>query len=341
MFVHPDTKQMLEMDSEGNLFCRTGGRIDDYRCYNGCYDFAIARGIVNPARDAYDEFYARIEPPKLSRTEISQPWSDRTVPWRRTMLKHLGSMSGKRVLVLGGGVSYKEFHFLHLGARVVFTDLSLVAVRRAQTIFRKSELWAKHSEDIEFHAVDGLRLPFPEQSFDVIYGAKFVGFVGDLPGFLLEVSRVLKPGGICRFCDDAYSPVWEVLRRNVMHPLKARQMSPSTLSKVRSSSTFGFREEPLQSFKKSCGFSKFTFEREYFFLRIAQIAWATVFGWNPNGQRFARPLFLAMAWVDHRFANTKWMRSNSLALTWGFDKCGLASVWWTGCEYFEAWGILV
>ena len=320
MFVHPYSKKPLEVDSEGNLFCRDGDRRDVYRCYDGCFDFSAANADVKQARDAYDEFYGRGKPEVLTLAAITRPWFDRTVPWRRTMLQNLGSLSGKRVLLLGSGASYKEFRFVHLGAQVVFTDLSLVAARRAKQVFLGSELAATHSEDIEFHAVDAMHLPFPDQSFDVIYGAKFVGFLGDLPGFLREVSRVLKPGGICRFCDDAYSPTWEALKRTVVHPIKARRKSVSSLTRVRTNSTFGFREESLAPFTKQCGFTKLTFTREYYWLRIAQICWATVFGWDPRRERYVRPLFLAMRWMDERFANTKWMRRNALALTWGFDR---------------------
>jgi len=321
VFVHPYTKRILEVDSEGNLFCVEGDRRDVYRCYNGCYDFSVANADVKQARDAYDEFYARGKPEALSLAAISQPWFDRTVPWRRTMLQNLGSLSGKRVLLLGNGASYKEFYFLHLGARVVFTDLSLVAARRAQTVFRGSELWANHSEDIEFHAVDAMHLPFPDQSFDVIYGSKFVGFLRSLPEFFLEVRRCLKPGGICRFTDDARSPAWERLRRMMVHPMKARfsKESKHSLAGVRSASSSGFERESLTPFLGPCGFEKLVFIREYFFLRAVQLVYGKMVRWDPKRLRYAKPVFLALRWVDDRLADTRWMRHNSLGLTWGFD----------------------
>jgi hypothetical protein len=36
--------------------------------------------------------------------------------------------------------------------------------------------------------------------------------------------------------------------------------------------------------------------------------------------RYARPLYLAMKWIDNQLARTSWLRRNQLALTWGFDK---------------------
>ena len=226
-----------------------------------------------------------------------------------------------RVLLLGNGESYKEFYFLHLGARVVFTDLSLVAARRAKSVFVESELGAKYVANIEFHAVDAMHLPFPDQCFDVIYGTKFVGFLENLAQFFGEVRRCLKPGGICRFTDDACSPAWERVRRVLVHPMKARfsKAGRHSLAGVRSAARFGFAQESLVPLLGECGFSRLVFVREYFFLRIAQLFYGKMFHWNAKGLPYARPVFLAMRWMDNRLANTRWMRRNALGLTWGFD----------------------
>jgi len=315
LFVHPETKEPLEKDSEGNL--RNGG--EAYPCYDGCYDFCASNPDVKEAREAYDQHYNIGETPRLTLAAISGAWRDKTVPWRKTMLDSLGSLAGKRVLLLGNGRSYIEFYFAELGAKVVFTDLSLVAARRAKTVFRNSELWEKYRDSFEFHAVDAMHLPFPDQSFDVVYGTKFVGFLPNQKNFFAEISRVLKPDGKCRFCDDARSPAWETIRTKVVHPLKAMK-SRSGLAKVRSNSVFGFEEKELQTYVEPCGFSRVAFIPEYFFLRIAQLSWARVAGWSPARERFVRPLFLVMKALDDRLANTGFIKRNRLALTWGFDK---------------------
>lgn len=327
VFVHPYTKKMLKKDSKGNLFCMEGNRRDVYKCYGDCYDFSVTNPNVSEARDAYDERYAlRQQTSELTLTAVTNPWVDDTVPQRRTMLKTLGSLSGRRVLLLGNGASYKEFYFLHLGARVVFTDLSIVAARRAKSAFRRSALWKMYGEQIEFHAVDAMHLPFPDESFDVIYGTKFVGFLDSLPDFFSEVSRCLKPGGMCRFGDDAYSPVWEAIRRTLMQPIKARFLwkSMSSLDRIRSGGSpfgpFGFKEELFTPFIKRFGFTKLVFIREYFFLRVAQLCWGKLVRWKAKRLRYARPLFIVMKWIDDRLTHTMWMRHNSLSLTWGFDK---------------------
>jgi SAM-dependent methyltransferase len=326
IFVHPYTKRVLERDADGNLFCLEGDRRDVYKCYEGCFDFSMANADVRKTRDVYDEFYMREQTSKVTLADVTEPWLDDTFPWRRTMLENLGSLSGRQVLLLGNGASYKEFYFLHLGARVVFTDVSLVAARRAQSVFRGSGLWEMHREHIEFHAVDAMHLPFPDESFDVIYGSKFVGFLNNLSDFFSEVRRCLKPGGICRFSDDAYSPAWDAIRRTLWQPIKARFLwkSMSPLDRIRSGSSpygsFGFKEELLTPFIKQFGFSRMVFVREYFLLRIAQLCWGKLVRFDSKRLSYARPLYFAMMWLDNQLARTSWMRRNRLALTWGFDK---------------------
>ena len=287
-FVHPYTKKILEKDSDGNLFCLEDNRRDVYNCYDGCYDFALTNQNVGETRGVYDEFYAREDTTRLTLADVVEPWQDETLPWRRTMLKSLGPLSNREVLLLGNGESYKEFYFLHLGARIVFTDLSVVAARRAQSVFRRSELFEICRDHIEFHAVDAMHLPFPDESFDVIYGSKFVGFLNNPSDFFSEVSRCLKPKGICRFSDDAYSPAWDAMRRKLWLPIKARFLwkSMSHLDRVRSGSSpygdFGFKEESLTPFIEQFEFIRLVFIREFFFLRAAQLFCGKLVRWDPE-----------------------------------------------------------
>src|ERR1017187_789393 len=106
IFVHPYTKNVLEKDAEGSLLSRVGHRPDIFRCHDGCYDFSLANQDIKEAREAYDDLYARGGSPKLTLSTVSKPWSENTVPWRRTMLHSLGPLAGQKVLLLGNGKSY-------------------------------------------------------------------------------------------------------------------------------------------------------------------------------------------------------------------------------------------
>lgn len=327
VFVHPFTKKLLKKDFYGNLLSNENNNRDIFRYYDGCYDFSIANPDVFETRNVYDEQYeqyAKGQTSELTLFAVIEPWFDITVPWRKTALQHLGPLSGRQVLLLGNGASYKEFYFLLLGANVVFTDLSIEAVKRARSVFMGSELYEKYGANIDFHAVDAMHMPFPDESFDVIYGTKFVGFLNNPSEFFSEVKRCLKPGGICRFEDDAFSPAWNALRQLIIVPIKILLWEKmSLISRIRSGSpytTFGFKEESLIPIKERFGFARMLFVREYFFLRVAQLCWGKLVGWNPKKLLYAKPAYIIMKLIDKQFANTNWMKHNAMALTWGFDK---------------------
>lgn len=324
VFVHPNTKMVLTQDSDGNLFCLEGNKREVFTSQEGCYDFVLNPSLKEMKR-VYDESYSQWPMYDLTLETVTKPWFDNTMPWNRTMLKSLGSLSGRKVLLLGNGMQFKEHYFLYLGAQVVYTDLSIVAAKRAQSVFRKSELWDKHGKNIQFHAVDGMHLPFPDETFDIIYGHKFVGFLNNIPQFLSEAKRCLKPNGICRFNDDAYSPAWEAVRHVISQPIKVlRWKFMSDLDRIRSGGAptggFGFKEESLTPIIEQVGFKRLVFIREYFFLRAAQAFWANLFSWKASRLKYAKPFFLSMKWIDDRLRHTEWIHRNAIHLIWGADK---------------------
>jgi ubiquinone/menaquinone biosynthesis C-methylase UbiE len=325
-FVHPVTKQPLAQDAQGTLSCVTSTGVYMCRREEGCCDFVGDRSDVGKTRDVYDRCYSEVRREKVTVRESAACWSDRTLAWRKTLLESLGDLTGKRVLLLGNGTSCREFHFLSLGCEVVFTDLSMVAVQRARQVFLTSEFAATYGSRIQFHAVDATRLPFADDSFDVVYGTKVVPFLPDLGRFYTEVARCLRPGGMCRFIDDAYSPAWDAIRRTVVVPVKARLLwrFMSELGRVRSHSNprseFGLRKEVLEPFVERCGFKRLVFKRQFFLLRIAQMLWGKAVGCNPKWLRLARPVYVVMLRIDDMCAGTRWMERNALSLVHGFDK---------------------
>jgi len=65
---------------------------------------------------------------------------------------------------------------------------------------------------------DGKTIPFPDNSFDVIFTSNVLEHVLELDSFLLENMRVLKPEGVC--IHIVPSAIWRIYT-NFTHPIKA------------------------------------------------------------------------------------------------------------------------
>lgn len=274
-------------------------------------------------REHYDAEYSSLAAPDLSKAALASEWTPGgRMPWRRTLLDSLGPLEGKKALLVGNGESVKELHFLTLGASLVFTDLSVVGVERVKRSFEASSLFEQYSEAIEFYAVDALNLPFLDEQFDVVYGCAFVHHLEDPRRFLSEVVRCLKPGGRCRFLDQAHSPTWALLSRTVLLPFKkwSYWKHPRSPADVKANERGGYLVDEVVDLGRQTGFHGHVFKRESFFLRIVSRHYGKLVEYNRNAMRFASPVFWALGGLDSALGNTKWMRRNALILTWGFDK---------------------
>ena len=321
-FVESHTKQPLREDVAGNLYCDLDGRRIVYSNHDGSYDFVHPDSENIADQEFYDQRYRTTRSERLTFERIRYHWSDDGRPENAILLKSLGNLSGKRVLLLGNGVSIMELYFLHLGAYVVYTDISLPAVKHVQDQLAASSLKELGSGNIEFHAVDGLHLPFADASFDIIYGAAFVHHVEDLEGFLSEVKRCLKDGGRCRFLDCAHSPIWELAKRTVLRPLKIylekkRGISPED---ARAAERGGFTESQVADLMRKVGFRDAVFVRVSFFVRLTHRGLGKIFGWDVKVFERGRPLLVIARWMDSLFTRSRLGRNNLIALVWGFDK---------------------
>ena len=85
----------------------------------------------------------------------------------------------------------------------------------------------KTAEDcFEFHQVNDEKLPFDDDSFDIVISNHVIEHVGDQELHLTEIRRVLKPGGCAYFATpNKSSPIMEGHVGNDM-VLKYREMEP-------------------------------------------------------------------------------------------------------------------
>lgn len=317
LFIHPVTKEALFKAADGALVFETQPHRPVCRGLQAVHDFASMTNN-NGDRTHYDAVYAResSDGPPISCEDVERQW--RASLDLRRLLASLGDLEGKTVLLLGNGVSRKELHFLPLGARCVYTDLSVSAVHAARKAFLTSGLAEPFGDRIEFHAVDALHLPFADAGFDLVYGCAFVHHLQDLGTFLGEVGRVLKPGGQCRFLDDARCPTWQFLKRTVLYPLqqythRKHGISPEDLVATKKG---GFTRSEIEQMARDHGFRDVLFARclffEYFCAR----------GTSKLGGRFLLPVLQPLcrgadAVLDRCCGLT---HKHGVRLVWGFRK---------------------
>ncbi len=96
---------------------------------------------------------------------------------------------GKRVLEVGCGAGTDLVRFARGGAVVTGVDLAPSAIELARQNFQQQGLLA------DLRVADGEHLPFPDQSFDLVYGHGVVQYTSDPAALVAECHRVLAPGG--------------------------------------------------------------------------------------------------------------------------------------------------
>ena len=102
------------------------------------------------------------------------------------------SSKGLKVLEVGVGMGADYLEWLKAGAHATGIDLSSASLDRAR---RRCEL-AGYTPDLR--VADAEHLPFPDNSFDIVYSYGVMHHSPDTPRCLQEALRVLKPGGQAR-----------------------------------------------------------------------------------------------------------------------------------------------
>jgi SAM-dependent methyltransferase len=97
--------------------------------------------------------------------------------------------TGQRVLEIGCGIGTDLVRFARGGAVVTGVDLSQTAIDLAVKNFAASGVAG------DLRVADGEALPFPDASFDVVYGHGVLQYAAAPERIIAEARRVLVPGG--------------------------------------------------------------------------------------------------------------------------------------------------
>ena len=121
---------------------------------------------------------------------------------------------GKQVLEIGVGLGADFIQWCRGGAHATGVDLTAAAIQSTQ------QRCAMEGFHPELRVADAENLPFPENSFDVVYSWGVLHHTPDTPAALREVWRVLRPGGEARIMIYA-RPSWVALMLWVRYGLLA------------------------------------------------------------------------------------------------------------------------
>ena len=99
-------------------------------------------------------------------------------------------LGGKRVLEVGSGRGGGAHWIARTYAPASLTglDYSASAVKLCNRMYG-------HQENLKFLEGNAMKLPFDDASFDVVYNVESSHCYSDMPAFVQEVFRVLRPGG--------------------------------------------------------------------------------------------------------------------------------------------------
>jgi SAM-dependent methyltransferase len=136
--------------------------------------------------------------------------------WVRPAFARLGTLTGKDALDYGCGHGMAAVVLARAGARVQAFDLSPAYVHEAR------ERAVANGVRVNCVVADGENLPFPDQSFDGVWGNAILHHL-DLARAGRELHRVLKVGGVAVFCEPwGGNPLLSFARRRLPYPGKDR-----------------------------------------------------------------------------------------------------------------------
>lgn len=147
--------------------------------------------------------------------------------WRRFLVSRATPVAGSRVLDVAAGTGLVSRALLHSGhRRIVALDQSEAMMRAGFAAPDREERPAA----ISLVVGEADRLPFPDRSFDVVTFTYLLRYVDDPGATLLELSRVLRDGGLLASLeffrpDDSFARfAWRAYTYGVM-PLVATAAS--------------------------------------------------------------------------------------------------------------------
>lgn len=222
---------------------------------------SVAQDKIRREMEFHDEWAKGVD---LNELLVRESFESPTAIENRYALEQLGDLRGKKILDMGCGAGESSVFFALKGAEVTACDISSEFLKVAQ------RLAAKNGVSIQTVQSDSAHMPYPDASFDYVFGNGVLHHVELLPT-VAEISRLLKPGGKAVFVEPLpYNPVINVYR-HMAKAVRTEDEKPLTRSQV-------------QSLKKY--FSCFEHQEFWFFSLLIFFHFFFVRRWHPGKVRY-------------------------------------------------------
>jgi len=123
------------------------------------------------------------------------------------ILEVAGDVAGRRMLDVGGGDGKLVQLFARKQAQVTIMDMDSRMLDAVRHRFADAGL------PVETVEGDAARLPFPDNSFDIVTVVTVLCFVEDAGQAVAEMARVLRPGGVLLLGELNRYSLWAAWRR--------------------------------------------------------------------------------------------------------------------------------
>ena len=127
------------------------------------------------------------------------------VEQRRQLIERMRIEPGDRILDVGSGPGFLASEI----GEVVGPSGQVCGLDISETLLKVAKMRSVHLPWVEFRYGDAAGLPYPDNSFDIGISTQVLEYVTDVNAVLLELYRVLRPGGRVILVDtDWDSIVW-------------------------------------------------------------------------------------------------------------------------------------
>jgi SAM-dependent methyltransferase len=161
--------------------------------------------LLQREQNFHDQWASTID---VNGIRVSDYFEACTAPENRFILKQLGDVCGKFLLDLGCGAGENSVYFAKLGAHCVAADYSPGMVDVAL------QLAERNCVNVQGRVINAMDIDIPDNTFDIVYASNLLHHMPDPLLTILEIHRILKPGGKMCFWDPLrHNPLINVYRR--------------------------------------------------------------------------------------------------------------------------------